>query len=83
MSHNNNTEATKRAQQIEELLRQQFPGRIALGRTETAHACGWQNGITVDRLRKRGLLRPSVATRKPAYLLTEIARFLAETSEGV
>jgi hypothetical protein len=71
------------AAQILDLLRQQFPGRVALSRTETARACGWKNGITVDRLRQRGLLRPSIATRKPAYMLTEIARFLAETSSAV
>jgi hypothetical protein len=71
---------TTATQEILEVLRQQFPGRIALSRTETARACGWKNPITVDRLRQRGLLRPSIATRKPTYPLTEIARFLAETS---
>jgi hypothetical protein len=70
------------AGQILDLLRRQFPGRVALSRTETARACGWRNPITVDRLRQRGLLRPSVATRKPAYTLNEIARFLAETSSA-
>ena len=66
-----------------QLLMAQFPGRLALNRTETARACGWKNPITVDRLRQRGLLKPSIATRRPMYPLTEIARFLAETSEGV
>jgi len=64
-------------------LERQFPGRIALNRTETSRACGWKNGITTDRARARGLIRPSVATRKPAYPLTEIARFLAETTGSV
>lgn len=73
------TNEHKGMQEIMELLRLQFPGRIALSRAETATACGWRNAITVDRLRQRGLLRPCVATRKPVYALTEIARFLAET----
>lgn len=68
------------AAQILEVLRQQFPGRIALTRGETAKALGFRNPITCDRLRQRGLLQPSVATRKPTYPLTEIARFLADTS---
>ena len=71
-----------RYEEVLKLLVTQWPGRAALGRTEAAHACGWKNAITVDRLRQRELLRPSNATRKPAYLLTEIARFLAETSGG-
>ena len=66
-----------------QLLMAQFPGRLALNRTETARALGFKNAITVDRLRQRGLLRASVATRRPTYPLTEIARFLTETSEGV
>jgi hypothetical protein len=69
--------------EILQLLMAQFPGRLALDRTETARALGFKHAITVDRLRKRGLLHASVATRRPTYALTEIARFLAETSEGV
>ncbi|WP_425603768.1 helix-turn-helix domain-containing protein [Coraliomargarita parva] len=38
---------------------------------------------SVDRLTKRGLLRPSRATRRPLYSKTEIERFLRETSEVV
>lgn len=68
--------------EILQVLMAQWPGRISLTRTETARACGWKHPITVDRLRQRGLLKPSIATRKPTYLLSEIARFLAETSEG-
>jgi len=66
-----------------EVLRLQFPGRIALTRNETALACGWKNPITVDRLRTRGLLHPSAATGHPKYALPEIARFLVETREGL
>jgi hypothetical protein len=68
--------------EILQVLMAQWPGRISLTRTETARACGWKHPITVDRLRQRGLLKPSIATRKPTYPLSEIARFLAETSEG-
>jgi hypothetical protein len=66
-----------------QVLMAQWPGRISLTRTESAKTLGYKNAITVDRLRQRGLLRPSVATRRPTYPLTEIARFLAETSEGI
>jgi hypothetical protein len=66
--------------QILEMLRQQYPGRVTLSRTETAHVCGYKNAITVDRLAKRELLHPSRATRIPKYPLPEVARFLAETS---
>lgn len=65
------------------LLVSQYPGRAALTRTETACALGYKNAITVDRLRERHLLRPSLATRKPTYSLVEIARFQCETTEGV
>jgi hypothetical protein len=76
-------QAADAAAQILEVLRQQFPGRIGLNCVETAHAIGHKNGITVERLRQRKLLNANIATRRPIYLLTEIARFLAETSEGV
>jgi hypothetical protein len=72
----------KATEEVLESLRRQFPGRISLDRTETAKALGFKNPITIDRLRARGLLRASLATRKPMYSLTEIARFLVETSEG-
>ncbi len=69
--------------EILQLLMAQFPGRLALNRTETARALGFESAITIDRLRQRRLLRANAATRRPTYLLTEIARFLAETSDGV
>jgi hypothetical protein len=80
---NGNKRDTPVSPEILQLLMAQFPGRLALDRTETARALGFKNAITVDRLRQRGLLRASVATRRPTYPLTEIARFLAETSEGL
>ena len=54
--------------------------KLALTRIEAAQALGVRP-ITVDRLAKRGLLRPSRATRRPLYSLKEIERFLRETSE--
>jgi len=39
--------------------------------------------VTVDRLTKRGLLRPSRATRRPLYSLIELERFLRETSTTI
>ena len=39
--------------------------------------------ITIDRLTKRGLLRPSRALRHPIYSKDDLDRFLRETSEPV
>jgi hypothetical protein len=52
----------------------------ALTRVETAQALGVLP-VTVDRLAKCGLLRPSLATRRPLYSVKEIERLLKETSE--
>ena len=56
--------------------------KLALTRAETAEALGI-TPVTVDRLAKRGLLRPSRATRRPLYSIEEVERFLRETSEGI
>jgi hypothetical protein len=56
-------------------------GILALSRQDTARALGI-SAFTVDRLAKRGLLHPSRATRRPLYPVTEIERFLQETSRG-
>lgn len=56
--------------------------KLALTREETAKAIG-QSAVTVDRLTKRGLLRPSRATRRPVYPVWEIERFLRETSAPI
>lgn len=53
--------------------------KLALSREETAKALG-VSAVTVDRLTKRRLLRPSRATRRPLYPVWEIERFLRETS---
>ena len=59
-----------------------FPPKLALTREEAAKAIG-QSTVTIDRLTKRGLLRPSRATRRPIYPVWEIERFLRETSMKV
>jgi DNA-binding transcriptional MerR regulator len=51
--------------------------RLAFTRTEAAQKLG-VSPITVDRLTKRGLLRPSRATRRPLYSEAELIRFLSE-----
>ena len=53
--------------------------RLALTREEAGAALG-VHANTVDNLAKRGLLRPSRATRRPLYPVWEIERFLRETS---
>jgi len=53
--------------------------KLALTRKQTAAALG-VSPITVDRLTKRKLLRPSRATRRPLYAVREIERFLHETT---
>jgi Helix-turn-helix domain len=39
--------------------------------------------VTIDRLTKRGLLRPSRALRHPIYTKDDLDRFLRETSEAI
>jgi hypothetical protein len=39
--------------------------------------------VTIDRLAKRGLLRPSRALRHPIYIRDDLDRFLRETSESL
>ena len=53
--------------------------RLAYSRQETAILLG-VSPITVDRLAKRGLLKPSRATRRPLYSKKEIERTLDETT---
>jgi hypothetical protein len=55
------------------------PARLAYTRTEAAAVLGFKNPITIDRLCKRGLLRPSKATRRPLFSVEELQRFLRET----
>lgn len=53
--------------------------RYAFTRVEAAKALGI-SPATIDRLTKRGLLRPSRALYRPLYAVSEIERFLRETS---
>ena len=53
--------------------------RLAFTREEAAALLGI-TASTIDRLTKRGLLRPSRATRRPLYSLEELRRFLRETT---
>ena len=53
--------------------------RLAFTRKEAAQLLG-VSPVTIDRLAKRGLLRPSRATRRPLYSKREIERFLDETT---
>ena len=53
---------------------------LALSRDEAACALG-VCANTIDRLSKRGLLRPSRATRRPMYPIWEVERFLRESVE--
>jgi len=53
--------------------------RLAYTRVEAARLLGVKP-ITIDRLAKRGLLRPSRATRRPLYAETELLRFLSESA---
>lgn len=54
--------------------------KLAYSRQETAKVLG-VSVVTIHRLTKKGLLRPSRALRTPLYPKTEIERFLRETSQ--
>ena len=56
--------------------------KLSLTREEAAETLGI-SAVTIDRLTKRGLLRPSRATRRPLYPIWELERFLRETSEVI
>jgi hypothetical protein len=52
---------------------------LAVPRREAAELLGIHPN-SLDRLVKRGLLRPSRALRRPLYAIQELQRFLAETT---
>ena len=56
-----------------------YSNRLALTRVEAAELLGL-SAVTIDRLTKRGLLRPSRATRRPIYAIAELHRFLNEST---
>ncbi len=56
--------------------------KLALTRVEAADALNI-SPATLDRLVKRGLLRPSRALRRPLFAIAEIERFLRDTTAEV
>jgi hypothetical protein len=56
--------------------------KLALSRVEAADSLNI-SPVTIDRLVKRGLLRPSRALRRPLFPIAEIERFLRETTSEV
>ena len=56
--------------------------RFAYTREEAASLLG-TSPSTLDRLTKRGLLRPSRATRRPLYSSEELQRFIRETTGAI
>jgi hypothetical protein len=61
---------------------QPSPAKLGFTRVEAANALGLRP-VSIDRLAKRGLLRPSRATRRPIYPVWELERFLRETSARI
>jgi len=59
-----------------------FSGRLALTRHEAARSLGISPS-QLDKLTKRGLLRPSRATRRPLFSVQELVRFLQDTTAGL
>jgi len=60
----------------------QGTAKLALSRREAADVLGI-SAISLDRLVKRGLLRPSRATRRPLFPIWELERFLRDTSKEI
>ncbi len=61
--------------------RQPLP-KLAYNRREAAAMISVSEP-TLDRLVERGLLRPSRATRRPLYSISELERFLRETTASL
>ena len=57
-------------------------GRLALTRYEAARTLGISVS-QIDKLTKRGLLKPSRATRRPLYPTRELERFLRDTTAQI
>jgi DNA-binding transcriptional MerR regulator len=56
--------------------------KLSLTRVEAADTLS-VSPATLDRLVKRGLIRPSRATGRPLFAIAEIERFLRETATPV
>jgi len=55
--------------------------KLGFSRVEAARALGISPN-SLDRLAARGLIHPSRALRRPLYSLTELNRFLADTTNN-
>ena len=60
-------------------VKKSYQDRLALNSSEAAEALGVSR-TTLWRLCQRGLLKPSYALRTPLFALSEIERFLRETT---
>jgi hypothetical protein len=56
--------------------------KLAVNRIDAAQMIG-VSAPTLDRLVERGLIKPSRATRRPLFPITELQRFLAETTAQI
>ena len=56
--------------------------KLAVNRVEAAEALS-VSPATLDRLANRGLIFPCRATGRPLYAITEIERFLRDTTDEV
>lgn len=61
---------------------QDYSNRLALNRVEAAAFLGL-SPATIDRLAKRRMLRASRATRRPLYAISELERFLSESTDAL
>ncbi len=73
---------------VRELASKLQPGRdaahprLAFTRQEAAKALG-VSAVKIDRLVARGLIRPSLATRRKLFAPAELERFMRETSQVI
>jgi hypothetical protein len=56
--------------------------KLSLTRVEAADALN-VSPATLDRLVKRGLIRPSRALKRPLFAISELERFLRETTAEI
>ena len=66
------------AEEITEIIKS-MNGRLMLNKEDTAKLLSMSTE-TVDRLAKRGILKPNRKTRRPLYSIYEIIRFLQDDS---
>ena len=66
------------AEEITEIIKS-MNGRLMLNKEDTAKLLSMSTE-TVDRLAKRGILKPNRKTRRPLYSIYELIRFLQDDS---